>query len=353
MAKKLMKGNEALAAAAIAAGATHFFGYPITPQSELIEYMAREMPKAGGCFLQAESEVAASYMVYGAGGAGARVITSTSSPGLALKQEGLTYMVAAQIPAVVINVSRGGPGLGNILPQQSDYFMCTRGGGNGDYYHPCFAPASVQECADLVTEAFDIADKYRMPVLILADGLIGQMMEPVEIKEATEKPIDKPWAADGGHVKRGEHNRINAMILPADGLEELNHVIQAKLKDYSENYVRYEAIDVEDADIVLVAYGTPSRACKNVLKKAKEEGLKFGLIRPISLYPFPKEAFDKINPNCKAIISVEQSCGQMIEDIRLSVLGKFPIKFFGRTGGNPIIPDAVYSYAKEVLGGKA
>jgi len=351
MAKKLMKGNEAIAQAAINAGATHFFGYPITPQSELIEYMAREMPKAGACFLQAESEVAASYMVYGAAGAGARVITSTSSPGLALKQEGLTYMVAAELPCVVVNISRGGPGLGNILPQQGDYFMCTRGGGNGDYFHPCFAPASVQECADLITEAFDIADEYRMPVLILGDGMIGQMMEPVEIPPYKKYIPNKPWAATGDHVKRGEHNRINAMDLSADVLEAKNNKIQEKLKDLSKKYVKYEAIDIEDADLVLVAYGTPSRACKNVLKKAKDEGLKIGLIRPISLFPFPKEAFDKINPNCKAILTVEQSCGQMIEDVKLSVLGRFPVEFFGRTGGNPIIPQDVLNYAKKILGG--
>lgn len=351
MAKKLMKGNEAIAAAAINAGLTHFFGYPITPQSELIEYVARELPKAGGCFLQAESEVAASYMVYGAGGTGARVMTSTSSPGLALKQEGLTYMVAAEIPCVVVNIMRGGPGLGNILPQQGDYFMCTRGGGNGDYYHPCFAPASVQECADLMTEAFDIADEYRMPVLVIGDGMTGQMMEPVEIPPMKKYVANKPWAADGNHIKRGHHNRINAMSLPADDLEALNEKIQAKLKDISEKYVKYEAIGIEDADIVLVAYGTPSRSCKNVIKKAEADGLKVGLIRPISLWPFPKEAFDKINPNCKAILVVEQSCGQMIEDVRLSVLGRFPVEFYGRTGGHPIVPDAVYAKVKEILGG--
>ncbi len=351
MAKKLMKGNEAIAQAAINAGATHFFGYPITPQSELIEYMAREMPKAGACFLQAESEVAASYMVYGAGGAGARVITSTSSPGLALKQEGLTYMVSAEIPCVVVNIMRGGPGLGNILPQQGDYFMCTRGGGNGDYFHPCFAPASVQECADLIVEAFDIADEYRMPVLVIGDGMIGQMMEPVEIPPYKKYIPNKPWAADGNHVARGVHNRINAMDLAADVLEAKNEKIQAKLKEISQKYVKYESIDVEDADLVLVAYGTPSRACKNVLKKAKEEGLKIGLIRPISLYPFPKVAFDKINPKCKAILVVEQSCGQMIEDVQLSVLGKYPVEFFGRTGGNPIIPDQVFEKVKKILGG--
>ncbi len=351
MAKKLMKGNEAIAAAAINAGLTHFFGYPITPQSELIEYVARELPKAGGCFLQAESEVAASYMVYGAGGTGARVMTSTSSPGLALKQEGLTYMVAAEIPCVVVNIMRGGPGLGNILPQQGDYFMCTRGGGNGDYYHPCFAPASVQECADLMTEAFDIADEYRMPVLVIGDGMTGQMMEPVEIAPMKKYVANKPWAADGNHVKRGYHNRINAMSLPADDLEALNEKIQGKLKDIAEKYVKYEAIDIEDADLVLVAYGTPSRACKNVIKKAKEDGLKVGLIRPISLWPFPKEAFDKINPNCKAILVVEQSCGQMIEDVKLSVLGRFPVEFYGRTGGHPIVPDVVYEKVKKILGG--
>ena len=311
MAKILMKGNEAFGRAAIQAGCHYFFGYPITPQSELPEYLSRELPKVGGAFVQAESEVAAINMVYGAGGSGTRVMTSSSSPGVALKQEGITYCAGAEVPCVVLNVMRGGPGLGTIQPSQSDYYMATKGGGNGDYRTPVFAPASVQEAVDMIIEAFDVADLYRTPVMVLADGMIGQMMEPVDFdKERKTREIpQKTWATTGTKGQR-KPNVINSLYLQSEELEQHNLKLEKKYKAIEENEVQYEMYHTEDAELVFVAYGTVSRIVKTTVDQLREEGYKVGLIRPKTLWPFPKEAFKQI-PNAKNLLVVEMSLGQM------------------------------------------
>jgi 2-oxoglutarate ferredoxin oxidoreductase subunit alpha len=297
MTKVLMKGNEALGAAAIKAGCKYFFGYPITPQSELPEFMARELPKIGGVFLQAESEIAAINMVYGAAGAGERVLTSSSSLGIALKQEGISYIAGAELPCVIINISRGGPGLGNIQPSQSDYFMVTRGGGNGDYRHPAYAPATVQEAVDLTMEAFNVADYYRTPVIIQGDGMLGQMMEPVEFNEPKKRDLPpKDWATKGTGGKR-EPNIVTSLLLATQDLEDHNWKLDRKYKEIEKNEVMYEMYRMEDAEIVLVAYGTTSRIVKNAIETLREEGIKAGLIRPITIWPYPSKAFDEI-PSC-------------------------------------------------------
>ena len=323
MAKVLMKGNEAIGAAAIKAGCKFFFGYPITPQSELPEYLSRELPKIGGCFLQAESEVAAINMVYGAAGSGARVMTSSSSPGIALKQEGISYIAGAELPCVIVDMMRGGPGLGSIQPAQSDYYIATRGGGNGDYHTISFAPASIQEMVDLVIEGFDIADMYRNPVFIAGDGMIGQMMEPVEFKEPKKRDLPpKTWAA-AGRGKRKENN--------------------------IKNEVRYETYGIEDAEIVFSAYGTTSRVCKSAIELLEKEGIKAGIVRPISIWPYPYEAFKKINPDCKDVLVVEMNHGQMVEDVTLGVEGRQKVHFYGRYGGMVPTVEEVAEEAKKIL----
>lgn len=349
MDKVLMKGNEAFGRAAIEAGCKYFFGYPITPQSELPEYLSRELPKIGGVFLQAESEISAINMVYGAAGSGARVMTSSSSPGIALKQEGITYAAGAELPCVIINVMRGGPGLGSIQASQSDYFMATRGGGNGDYRTPVFAPSSVQEAVDMIIEAFDVADKYRTPVVVLADGMIGQMMEPVEFNNANKKDIpSKDWATVGTKGKR-KPNVINSLYLAPEALEEHCINLDKKFKKIEENEVQYEMYKTEDAEFVFVAYGTTSRIVKTTIENLREEGIKVGLIRPKVLWPFPFEAFKQI-PNAKNILTVEMSTGQMVDDVKIAVEGKLPVYFYGRTGGMIPSPIEISNKVKEIIG---
>ena len=345
MAKILMKGNEAFGRAAIQAGCHYFFGYPITPQSELPEYLSRELPKVGGAFVQAESEVAAINMVYGAGGSGTRVMTSSSSPGVALKQEGITYCAGAEVPCVVLNVMRGGPGLGTIQPSQSDYYMATKGGGNGDYRTPVFAPASVQEAVDMIIEAFDVADLYRTPVMVLADGMIGQMMEPVDFDKER-----KTWATTGTKGQR-KPNVINSLYLQSEELEQHNLKLEKKYKAIEENEVQYEMYHTEDAELVFVAYGTVSRIVKTTVDQLREEGYKVGLIRPKTLWPFPKEAFKQI-PNAKNLLVVEMSLGQMIDDVKLASECKLPVDFYGRSGGMIPSPAAIGQKAKEIIGGE-
>lgn len=352
MAKVLMKGNEAIGAAAIKAGCNYFFGYPITPQNELPEYMSRELPGVGGVYLQAESEVAAINMVYGAAGAGARVMTSSSSPGIALKQEGISYIAGAELPCVIVNIVRGGPGLGGIQPAQSDYFQATRGGGNGDYRHLVYAPATIQETVDLVMESFDVAEQYRNPVMVIGDGMIGQMMEPVEFNEPKKRTIaPKTWATDGTKGKR-KPNIINSLYIDPQVLE--NHVLKLEKKydEIRKNETRYENYNVDDADVVVVAYGTTSRIVKNAIAKCEEEGMKVGLIRPITLWPFPDKAFEEITDKTKAVLTVEMSTGQMIDDVKIAVNGKKPVYFYGRTGGMVPTPDAIVSEIKKITGGE-
>ncbi len=351
MTKVLMKGNEAVGAAAIKAGCKYFFGYPITPQNEIPEYMSREMPKAGGVYLQAESEIAAINMVYGAAGAGGRVMTTSSSPGISLKQEGISYLAGAELPCVIVNMMRGGPGLGSIQPGQADYFQATRGGGNGDYRHIVYAPASIQETVDLIMESFDVADYYRIPVMILGDGMIGQMMEAVEFKEPNKKDLpEKDWITTGTKEKR-EPNIVNSLYLDPEELELSNIRLEKKHNKIIENEKRVEIIDVEDADVVCVAYGTTSRIVKNAIDDLKSEGIKVGLIRPITLWPFPEEAFDKINKDCRGLLTVEMSMGQMIDDVKISSNGRWPVHFTGRSGGMVPTPSAVIDKIKEIAGG--
>lgn len=352
MAKVLMKGNEAFGKAAMVAGCKLFFGYPITPQSELPEYLSRELPKIGGTFVQAESEVAAINMVYGAGGAGERVLTSSSSPGIALKQEGITYCAGAEVPCVILNVMRGGPGLGSIQPSQSDYFMVTRGGGNGDYRTPAFAPASIQEACDMIQEAFDVADQYRTPVMVLLDGMIGQMMEPVDFENAKKKERvlpEKDWATTGNNGQR-KRNLVNSLYLSPEVLEQHNLDLDRKYKEIEANEVQYELIDCEDAELVFVAYGTVSRIVKNAIDALRKEGIKAGLIRPKTVWPFPFEAFDQI-PNCKNLFVVEMSLGQLVDDVKIASNGRWPVHFHGRAGGMVPAPKDIIDQAKEIVGG--
>ena len=351
--KVLMKGNEAIAEAAIRANCQCFFGYPITPQTEVAAYMSRKMPKIGRVFLQAESEIAAINMVYGAAGSGVRSMTSSSSPGISLKSEGISYMVGAELPCVIVNIVRGGPGLGGIQPAQSDYFQATKGGTHGDTNMPVYVPASIQEMVNLVQEAFDVADLYRTPCMIMGDGMLGQMMEPVEFKEIPKRQLpEKTWAANGLQGRK-KHNIINSLYLKAEDLEDHNLKLQAKYNVIKENETRYEMFNCEEeCDLIMVAYGTTSRICKNTIKMAEKEGLKIGLIRPITIWPFPLEAFDKtINKTKNGYLSVEMSCGQMVEDVRLSVNGRLPVSFFGRVGGIVPNPQEILNKVKELLGG--
>ncbi|MCM3690358.1 3-methyl-2-oxobutanoate dehydrogenase subunit VorB [Neobacillus niacini] len=351
MGKVLMKGNEVIAEAAVQAGCKYFFGYPITPQSELVAYMARRLPEVGGLFLQAESEIAAINMVYGAAGTGVRVMTSSSSPGFSLKQEGISYLVGSELPAVVVNIVRGGPGLGNIQPAQSDYFQVTKGGGHGDYNIPVLAPASLQEIVELTNEAFDIADRYRTPVILMGDGMLGQMMEPVEFGERTHSELpEKNWATTG---TRGDGPRriITSLELNAQSLETRNAALQKKFARIKENEVRYETYQTDDADYIMVAFGTVARITMNAISKARQEGIKVGLIRPISLWPFPEKPFLETRDVVKGYISVEMSAGQMVEDVRLAVNGHAEVDFYGRTGGVVPTQEEIYQKILSVAGG--
>lgn len=342
---RLMKGNEAIAEAAIRAGADGYFGYPITPQSEVLEYLMAERPeeRTGMVVLQAESEVAAINMIYGGAGCGKKVITSSSSPGISLKQEGITYIAGAELPCLIVNVVRGGPGLGTIQPAQSDYFQAVKGGGHGDYHMIVLAPASVQEMYDFVEKGFDLAFNYRTPVMILSDGAIGQMMEKVEIGEQkarmTEDEIRQkyPWATLGKTPDR-EHNIITSLDLDSVKQEEFNRHLQRKYREMEEKEVLFEEIAMEDAEIAIVAYGTSSRISQKAIQIAREKGIKVGLLRPITLYPFPTKRIAELTNQVKGFLSVEMSAGQMVEDVRLAVNGKTPVEHFGRMGG--IIPSA-------------
>ncbi len=333
--KVLMKGNEAIAEAAICAGCRHYFGYPITPQTEIAAYMAKKMPKIGGCFLQAESEVAAINMVYGVAATGKRVMTSSSSPGISLKAEGLSYMAGADLPALIVNVQRGGPGLGGIQPSQSDYFQATRGGGHGDYRMLVLAPASVQEMASLTVKGFDLADKYRMTAMILADGTMGQMMEPVSLDFPAAETVEKPWATTGTDLKR-PHNVVNSLFLQPDELERVNFERYERYAYIEQNETMYEEYLMEDAEICVAAFGIASRVAKNAINEARKQGIKVGMIRPITLWPFPVAPFKAAADKVKSFISVELSMGQMIEDIRLATECKKPVSLCNRAGG--IIP---------------
>lgn len=352
MAMELWKGNEAIAEAAVRAGCRFFFGYPITPQNEIPEYMSMRLPQVGGCFLQSESELAAINMVYGAAGAGARVMTSSSSPGISLKQEGITYMVGAELPAVIINVMRGGPGLGSIQPAQSDYYQATRGGGNGDYRTIVLAPNTIQEAVDMTQEAFDLADKYRNPVMVLADGMIGQMMEPIEWKE--RKPAELPpkdWATTGTKGKRS-HNIINSLFIDAAGCEQHNLMLAKKYAKIEENEIRYEENNTEDAEVLFVAYGTPSRIVMSAVDILAAEGIKAGLFRPKTLWPFPMQQLRAaiMRASVKAVVCVEMSMGQMIEDVRYAALEQKPVSFCGRSGGVIPTQHEIADAAKAALG---
>lgn len=353
MAKVLMKGNEAMALAAIKGGCEAFYGYPITPQNELPEYLSKHMKENGRVFVQSESEVAAINMVYGAAGGGVRVMTSSSSPGIALKQEGISYLAGAELPAVIVNVMRGGPGLGGIQPSQADYKQITRGGGNGDYYLYSLAPESLQEAVDLIKESFEIADYFRGPVMIAVDGLIGQMMEPVDFEQPVPKweLTPKTWAADGNRKGR-EKNIINSLFLDPYKLEEHNHKLQAKYDEMKDKHQRYELINMEDAEIVIVAFGSTARIARSSIEILAEKGVKCGILRPITIYPYPAKAFDELPTSVKDLLVVEMSMGQMIDDVKIVNEGRLPIHFYGRTGG--IVPEAeeIANKVLEIVGEK-
>ena len=344
--KVLMKGNEAIAEAAIIAGCRHYFGYPITPQTEIAAYMAKRMPKIGGCFLQAESEVAAINMVYGVASTGYRVMTSSSSPGIALKSEGLSYLAGADLPALVVNVQRGGPGLGGIQPSQSDYFQATRSGGHGDFRMIVLAPSSVQEMAEFTVKGFELADKYRMTAMILADGTMGQMMEPVSLDFDVAPMPEKPWATTGTKMAR-PHNIVNSLFLSPDQLERTNFERFDRYALIEETEAMYEEYLMEDAEICIAAFGIAARVAKNAINEARAQGIKVGMIRPKTLWPFPKAPFRAAADRVKAMISVELSMGQMIEDVRLATECRVPVTLCNRVGGMIPAPEQILAAIKE------
>lgn len=347
MTKLLMKGNEALAEAAIRAGCRYFFGYPITPQNEIPHYLAQHLPKVGGVFVQAESEIAAINMVYGAAGAGARVMTSSSGPGISLKQEGISYLAGAELPCVIVNIQRGGPGLGGIQPAQSDYFQAVKGGGHGDYKLLVFAPASIQEMVDLTGKAFKLADEYRNPVMILGDGILGQMMETVEFPEKSETSVyEKPWSTTGAKGRRP--NLINSLYLDPVELEKHNLHLQQKY-DRMGKEVLWENYKTDDAKLILVGYGTSARIAKAAVDQARELGIKVGLFRPISLFPFPKDALQRACKNADHVLTVEMSMGQLVEDVRYNLEFKVPVHLYGRVGGMVPTIRAVLEEVKHLI----
>jgi len=332
--KILMKGNEAIGEAAIRAGCHFYFGYPITPQSELTAYMSKKLPKIkDAAFIQAESEIAAINMIYGAAATGVRAITSSSSPGISLKQEGISYIACAELPCVIVNMQRGGPGLGSIQPGQADYFQATKGGGHGDYHLIVLAPSSVQELVDLTMDAFDLADKYQNPAMILGDGLLGQMMESVEFKKRkkVDLPDKKGWALTG--CKGRKKYTIIPFNLDPYEMEKVNFKIQEKYNKLKEKEVRYEIVNLDNADLIIVAYGTVARIAKTVIDNAKKEGINIGLIRPITLFPFPEKIIAETSEKVNKFLVVEMSLGQMVEDVKLAVNGKAEVNFYGRVGG--------------------
>lgn len=354
MAKILMKGNEAIAEAAIRAGAEGYFCYPITPQSEVAEYLAKRMPEAGGVFLQGESEVAVGNMIFGAAATGKRVFTTSSSPGISLMQESISYIAGAQLPAVFVNIMRGGPGLGGILPAQSDYFQAVKGGGHGDYRVLVLAPSSVQEAVDLMMLAFHLADKYRNPVMLIGDGMIGQMMEPVEFPDHYEEdplPDKNEWAATG--CKDRPQRILKSLFLNPDMLEENSWDLDKKYEAWKKDEVRFERYKISDKnDIMIVSYGTMARICQTVIDDLESEGVSVGLLRPISLFPFPTEAIrtEAAKKNIKKVLTVEMSTAQMLEDVELAILGKKPVEFYGRTGGIVPTPEEVREKILQMLG---
>lgn len=339
MAKVLMKGNEAIALAAIKGGVDAFYGYPITPQNEVPEYLSKHLLANGKVFLQAESEVSAINMVYGAAGAGARVMTSSSSPGIALKQEGISYIAAAELPCLIVSVMRGGPGLGGIQPSQGDYYQATRGGGNGDYQLIVYAPETIQEMVDTIKESFDIADYYRNPVMVLVDGLIGQMMESVDFDHPVKERFlpEKDWATTGTANHPGRRNMANSLHIDPVALEKHNIHLQEKYETIKKNETRFELINFDHPDYVIVAYGTMARICRSAIEMLDKEGIKVGMIRPISLFPYPEKAFDEIPKNAKGILCCELSHGQMLDDVLIANNGRHKVGFFGRSGG--MVPD--------------
>jgi 2-oxoglutarate ferredoxin oxidoreductase subunit alpha len=350
-----MKGNEAFAEAAIRGGSRYYFGYPITPQNEIPEFMSREMPKHGGAFLQAESELGAVNMAYGAAASGGRVFITSSSPGIALMQEGLSFLCSSEVPLVVLNVSRGGPGIGGIQPGQADYTQATRGGGNGDYKVPVFAPSSIQEAIDLVYEAVELADYWQNPIMIFTDGILGQMMEPVVLpeprpeKSASDIKKDKPWSLTGYGEDDSRRVIVKSLRMIPDELEKHVEKLFAKYAKAEKELVRVETVDIEDAEIVFVAFGTVARITKEAIGMLADKGVKAGLIRPISLWPFPYDAFDKLSGKTKVVISTEMSMGQLLQDVQIGVGKRFPIKLINRTGG--IIPTSleIAERAKRIL----
>ncbi len=349
MAKVLMKGNEAIAEAAIRAGCEAYFGYPITPQTEVLEYMSRRMPALGRTFLQAESELAAINMVYGAACAGVRVMTSTSSPGFSLMQESISYIACSQVPCVIVNVMRGGPGLGNIQPAQGDYFQMVKGGGHGDYNLLVLAPATVQEAIDLTALAFDLADKYLQPVMVITDGMIGQMMEPVELPEL--KPVQRrewSWALRG--AKGRQKNVITSLFLQAEEMEQVSIHLQEVFQQIVANEVRYTQFMLEGAEMVIVAYGTVGRIAQTAIRQARAEGIAVGLFRPITAFPFPYSQLRKVAEQAQQFLVVEMSAGQMIEDVRLAVQDRAPIAFYGKLGGMVPLPEEILAEIKKLAG---
>jgi 2-oxoglutarate ferredoxin oxidoreductase subunit alpha len=348
--KILMKGNEAIAESAIRAGCQAYFGYPITPQTEVLEYMARRMPQLGRVFLQAESELAAINMLYGAACAGVRAMTSTSSPGFSLMQEGISYIACSMVPAVVVNVMRGGPGLGNIQPSQADYSQMTKGGGHGDYKVLTLAPSTIQELVDHVGLAFDLADEYRQVVFVIADGMLGQMMEPVELPEMRELRPPPAWALTG--AKGRPKNIITSLYLNAPELERVNQELQAVYRRIEANEVRYDTYLLEDAEIAVVAYGTAARIARTAIRRAREAGIRVGLFRPITVYPFPYEALAEVAGRVQEMLVVEMSAGQMLEDVRMATCCRVPIRFFGKMGGVVPLPEDILAEIEALAQGK-
>jgi 2-oxoglutarate ferredoxin oxidoreductase subunit alpha len=355
MAKVLMKGNEAIGEAAIRAGCTNYFAYPITPQSEVAEYLSKRLPEEGGVFLQGESEVAVGYMIFGAAGAGERVMTTSSSPGISLMSEALSYITAAQCPAVFVNIMRGGPGLGGILPSQGDYFQATKGGGHGDYHLLVLAPDGVQEAVEMTMQAFTLAEKYRNPVMIMGDGLIGQMMEPVEFPDdlKTEPSNKNDWATNGmAHRKSKKRNLVKSLFLDPTELNNNNLVLKAKYEQMKKEEVQYELYNADaDYQVLITSYGTMSRVCRTAIDMLKSEGIEVAMLRPKTLFPFPEKAvFDASGKeSCKAVISIEMSMGQMVEDVERCVKGRRPVEFYGECGGEIPTPEKIIEIIKGLL----
>ena len=343
--RQLCKGDVAVVKGAVLAGCRYFYGYPITPASEIAEYAAQLIPQVGGTFVQAESEVASINMVYGAAATGVRVMTASSGPGISLMQEGISYLAGSELPCVIVDVVRGGPGLGNIAPEQSDYFAMVKGGEHGNYHNLVLAPASVQEMADLTVLAFDLADQYRNPVIILTDGFVGQMMEPIELEEHVIELPDKPWAVRG--TPATSNNLINSIYLEPDELEAHIRKLEAKYRLAQQLETRFETYQAEDAEVLFVGYGIVSRVLRSAVDEARSQGLRAGLFRPITLWPFPSEALAKAAERCRSVMVVEMSTGQMVEDVRLALNGRVPVEFYGRVGGN--VPSAEEIHAELLM----